>query len=55
MDLLQNLVDVDSVALLPALLFLLVSLGDIFLGLTGLLCCLSCGFGCHDDELSENV
>ena len=37
MNLLEHLVDVDAVALLPALLLLLVSLGDVLLGLTGLL------------------
>lgn len=37
-NLLQHLVDVDRVALLPpALLLLLVTLGDVLLGLTGLL------------------
>lgn len=51
MDLLQNLVDVDSVRFLPLLLFLLVSLGDVLLGLAGLLCSLSGGFRCHDDEI----
>jgi len=48
-NLLEHLVDVDSVALLPALLPLLVSLGDVLLGLAGLLRCLARGFGCHDD------
>ena len=36
-DLLQNLVDVDPVRFLPLLLFLFVSLGDVLLGLPGLL------------------
>ena len=40
-NLLQHLVDVDSVGLTPLLLAFLVSLGDRFLGLTGLLCSLS--------------
>lgn len=53
MDLLQNLVDVDSVTLLPPLLLFLVSLGDVLLGLTGLLCCLSSSFWCHFDFSSN--
>lgn len=40
-NLLQDLVDVNPVALLPPLPFLLVSLGDVLLGLTGLLRCLA--------------
>lgn len=40
-DLLQHLVNVDGVALTPLLLFLLITLGDALLGLTGLLCSLS--------------
>jgi hypothetical protein len=35
MDLLQNLVDVDSITLLPFALLFLVSLGNILLGLAG--------------------
>jgi len=47
-DLLQHLVDVDSVALLAGLPFLLlVRLGDVFLGLARLLRSLSTGFRCH--------
>ena len=49
-DLLEHLVDVDSVGLLPALLLLLVSLGDVLLGLTGLLGSLSGNLGGHGDE-----
>lgn len=45
--LLQHLVDVDRVALLPPALLLLVSLGDVLLGLSGFLRCLSAGLGCH--------
>ena len=40
-DLLENLVDVDCVGFLPLLLLFLISLGDAFLGLSGLLCSLS--------------
>ena len=40
-DLLQDLVDVDAVGLLPAALLLLITLGDRFLGLSGLLGSLS--------------
>lgn len=47
-NLLQNLVDVDSVALLPALLLLLIPLGDVLLGLPGLLRSLASSFRCHD-------
>lgn len=47
MHLLQNLVDVDSVAFLPLLLLFLVATGDVFLGLTGLLRSLASGFGSH--------
>ena len=46
-DLLQHLVDVDGVRLTPLLLALLITLGDRLLGLTGLLCSLSGGFGSH--------
>jgi len=46
-NLLQDLVDVDPVALLPAFLLLLVPLGDILLGLSGLFRCLSRRFRCH--------
>ena len=49
-DLLQHLVDVDAVALLPAALLLLITLGDRFLGLSSLLGCLSGGLGWHVDE-----
>ena len=46
-DLLQNLVDVDSVRFLPALALLLVSLGDVLLGLSSLLGGLAAGFRGH--------
>ena len=46
-DLLQHLVDVDCVALLPPALLLLVSLGDVLLGLAGLLGGLSACLGWH--------
>ena len=49
-DLLQHLVDVDAVALLPAALLLLITLGDRFLGLSGLFGSLSGGLGWHVDE-----
>lgn len=48
-DLLQDLVDVDSVRFLPLALLLLVSLGDVLLGLTGLLGGFTGGFGRHGD------
>ena len=47
MNLLQHLVDVDGVGLLPLTLALLVSLGDVLLGLAGLLGGLSAGLGRH--------
>jgi len=53
-DLLQDLVDVDGIGLLALPLGLLVSLGDILLGLAGLLGSLSRGFGGHDDELFDS-
>ena len=46
--LLQDLVDVDRVALLPPALLLLVPFADVLLGLSGLLGGLSAGFGCHN-------
>ena len=49
-DLLQDLVDVDAVGLLPAPLLLLITFGDGFLGLSGLLGSLSRGLGWHVDE-----
>ena len=55
MDLLQDLVDVNSITLLPPLLLLLISFGDIFLGLTGLLCSLSCGFGSHSKQFYDTT
>ena len=46
-DLLQHLVDVDSIGFLPFAVLLLVSLGDVLLGLSGLLGSLSRNFGGH--------
>ena len=46
-DLFQDLVDVDGVRLLALAVLLLVSLGDVLLGLAGLLGSLSGGFGGH--------
>jgi len=46
-DLLQHLVDVDGVALLPPALLLLVSLGDVLLGLAGFFRCLAACLRCH--------
>lgn len=47
-DLLQHLVDVDSVALLTlTLVLLLIAFADILLGLSSLLHCLSACFRCH--------
>jgi len=46
-DLLQHFVDVNGVALLPLLPFLLVALGDVLRSLTGLLSCFSTDFRRH--------
>ena len=54
-DLLQHLVDVNSVGLLPLAVLLLVSLGDVLLGLAGLLGSLSGGFGGHVESLVVTV
>ena len=54
-DLLQHLVDVDGVGLLPLGLLLLVSLGDVLLGLAGLLGGLSGGLGGHGELLSVRI
>lgn len=53
-DLLQHLVDVDCVALLPPALLLLVTLGDVLLGLAGLLDGFSAGFGRHLESASRS-
>ena len=53
-DLLQDFVDVDAVALLPPALLLLVALCNGLLGLTGLLGSLSGGFGWHGDVLTRH-
>ena len=50
-DLLEDLVDVDAVGFLPLLLLFLVSLGDVLLGLAGLLGSLSGGFGGHGSDV----
>ena len=49
MDLFQYFVNVNSVRFLPLWLALLVGLGDVFLGLAGLLHSFACGFAswCH--------
>lgn len=47
--LLQDLVDVDGIGLLAGALALLVSLGDVLLGLASLLGGLSGGLGGHDE------
>jgi len=47
MDLLQHFVDVDGVALLPLLPFLLVALCDVLGSLSGLLGCFTTDFGRH--------
>ena len=49
-NLLQHLVDVDSVGFFPFLGPLLVVLGDVLGGLAGLLGSLSGGFGGHDES-----
>ena len=46
-NLLQHLVDVDGIRFLPFAVFLLVSLGDVLLGLSGLFGSLSRYFGGH--------
>ena len=51
-DLLQDLVDVDSIGLLAGTLLLLVSLGDVLLGFASLLSGLSGNFGGHVDGYS---
>ena len=54
-DLLQHFVDVNGVALLPLALLLLVALGDVLLGLTGLLRCFTADFRGHDARKQVNV
>ena len=54
-NLLQHLVDVDSVRFLALAVLLLVALGDVLLGLAGLLGSLSGGFGGHVDRLRFTV
>ena len=53
-DLLQDLVDVDSVGLLAGTLLLLVSLGDVLLGFASLLGGLSGNHGGHVDRYSTD-
>jgi hypothetical protein len=48
-DLLQHFVDVNGVALLPLALLLLVSLGNVLLGLAGLLRCFPADLGGHSE------
>lgn len=50
MNLLQYLVDVDRVAFLPPALLLLISLGNVLLGLSGLLRGFSTSLGRHFDN-----
>jgi len=52
-DLLQHLVDVDSVGFLPFAVLLLVSLGDVLLGLASLLGGLSGNLRGHDEIFSS--
>jgi len=54
MDLLQHFVDVNGVALLPLALLLLVSLGDVLLGLAGLLRCFSANLGGHSETWNKS-
>ena len=51
--LLEDLVDVDGIGLLALPVLLLVSLGDVLLGLSGLLGSLSRGLGGHGDACSR--
>ena len=53
MNLLQNLVDVDCVRFLPLALLFLVGLGNVLLGFTSFLDCLSTRFGCHVENLDS--
>lgn len=46
----KNFVNVDGVGLLPLAFLLFVALGDVLLGLAGLLGGLSGGFGRHGDD-----
>ena len=47
-DLLPHFVDVNGIAFLPPALLLLVPLGDVLLGLAGLLHCSLWHFNCFD-------
>ncbi len=49
MHLLQHFVNVDCVGFLPLALLFLVTLGDVFLRLAGLLGCFAAGFRWHVD------
>lgn len=53
MDLLQHLVDVDSITLLPLPFLLLVSLADVLLRLAGFLHCFTAGFRWHGRALGD--
>ena len=55
MDLLQHLVDVDGVRLLAFALLLVVSLGDLLLGLSSLLGGFSGKLGRHDCEDAQSL
>ena len=55
MDLLEDFVDVNCVGLLPPPLLLLVSLGDVLLGLSGLLGSLSTDFWGHGEKLKVEL
>jgi len=54
-NLLEHLVDVDSVGLLPPLLLLLVTLGDVLLGLAGLLRSLASCLGSHGETMQNDA
>ena len=54
MDLLEHFVDVDAVALLPAAFLLLVPLGDVLLGLSGLLRSFPSRFWSHTSNNKES-
>ena len=53
-DLLQHFVDVNGVALVPLALLLLVSFGNVLLGLAGLLRSFSANLGGHSETWSKS-
>ena len=55
MDLFQHLVDVDGVGFLPFAVLFLISLGDVLLGLSGLLGGFSRNFGRHVESWLNTV